>query len=94
MELAQKQINSIDINITYANELEPVNFENADWECNIIVSFFKDPNYKNKTRDINLHAMMARRVEEYRRNLSEDERKRKMLDNIVNVNNLNLVKSN
>ena len=38
--------------------------------------------------------MMARRVEEYRRNLSEDERKRKMLDNIVNVNNLNLVKSN
>ena len=24
----------------------------------------------------------------------EDERKRKMLDNIVNVNNLNLVKSN
>jgi hypothetical protein len=94
MELSQKQINSIDINITYANELEPVNFENADWECNIIISFFKDPSYKNKTRDINLHAMMARRVEEYRRNLSEDERKRKMLDNIVNVNNLNLVKSN
>ena len=38
--------------------------------------------------------MMARRVEEYRRDLSENERKRKILDNLVNVNNLNLVKSN
>jgi len=94
MELSQKQINSIDINITYADELEPVNFENADWECNVIISFYKDPRYKGKSRDINLHQMIARRVDDYRKSLSEDEKKRAMLDNLVNVNNLNLVKSN
>tara|TARA_R100001463_G_scaffold68244_2_gene121751 strand:- start:480 stop:1442 length:963 start_codon:yes stop_codon:yes gene_type:complete len=96
MELSQKQINSIDINITYQNELEPVNFENADWECNIIISFFLDPQFKKRREKphINLHEQMAQRVADYRHELSEDERKRAILDNIVNVNNLNLVKSN
>jgi len=34
-ELTQKQINSIDINITYQNETEAVNFEGCDWEINL-----------------------------------------------------------
>ena len=42
-ELAQKQINSIDILITYQDETNNVNFERADWEINLIISFFKAP---------------------------------------------------
>jgi hypothetical protein len=40
-ELAQKQINSIDVLITYQDELNNVNFERADWEINLLVSFHK-----------------------------------------------------
>ena len=42
-ELAQQQINSIDILITYQDETNNVNFERADWEINLIISFFKAP---------------------------------------------------
>ena len=40
-ELSQKQINSIDILITYQDESNMVNFERADWEINLIISFFR-----------------------------------------------------
>jgi hypothetical protein len=42
-ELIQKQINSIDVLITYQEESNGVNFENADWEINLMISFFKAP---------------------------------------------------
>ena len=42
-ELSQKQINSIDILITYQDESNMVNFERADWEINLIISFFRAP---------------------------------------------------
>jgi|TARA_R100000482_G_C5123079_1_gene147002 hypothetical protein len=49
-ELAQQQINSIDILITYQDETNNVNFERADWEINLIISFFKAPQSVIKTR--------------------------------------------
>lgn len=42
-ELSQKQINSIDVLITYQDETNNVNFERADWEINLIISFFRAP---------------------------------------------------
>ena len=42
-ELSQKQINSIDILITYQDETNNVNFERADWEINLLISFFRAP---------------------------------------------------
>jgi len=42
-ELAQKQINSIDVLITYQDQSNNVNFERADWEINLLISFFKAP---------------------------------------------------
>lgn len=49
-ELAQQQINSIDVLITYQDETNNVNFERADWEINLIISFFKAPQSVIKTR--------------------------------------------
>ena len=50
-ELSQKQINSIDINITYQEETEAVNFENADWEINLKITFFKSHHTHDKQRE-------------------------------------------
>ena len=78
-ELAQKQINSIDILITYQEETNGVNFENADWEINLKVSFFKAPKsiIEERRREHSLHAELRNRVKNYYdktyRNLQEQQ---------------------
>tara|TARA_R100001463_G_scaffold112793_2_gene167903 strand:+ start:1454 stop:2422 length:969 start_codon:yes stop_codon:yes gene_type:complete len=78
-ELAQKQINSIDILITYQEETNGVNFENADWEINLMVSFFKAPKsiIEERRREHSLHAELRNRVKNYYdktyRNLQEQQ---------------------
>ena len=66
-ELAQKQINSIDILITYQDETNNVNFERADWEINLIVSFHQAPvdiiNSRNK--EMGLREELYNRVNDY-----------------------------
>ena len=66
MELSQKQINSIDILITYQEQENAVNFERADWECNVIISFFEIPHHTERRKtDHNLSSMLERKVREY-----------------------------
>lgn len=66
-ELSQKQINSIDILITYQDETNNVNFERADWEINLIVSFHEAPldiiNTRNK--EMGLREELYNRVNDY-----------------------------
>ena len=66
-ELSQKQINSIDILITYQDETNNVNFERADWEINLIVSFHQAPvdiiNARNK--EMGLREELYNRVNDY-----------------------------
>ncbi len=66
-ELAQKQINSIDILITYQEETNGVNFENADWEINLMISFFKAPKsiIEERRKEHSLHAELRNRVKNY-----------------------------
>jgi len=78
-ELAQKQINSIDILITYQEETNGVNFENADWEINLMISFFKAPKsiIEERRKEHSLHAELRNRVKNYYdktyRNLQEQQ---------------------
>ena len=63
-ELAQKQINSIDILITYQDESNNVNFERCDWEVNLIISFFRAPQsiIRAREEDTNLQRRMLNTV--------------------------------
>ena len=75
-ELAQQQINSIDILITYQDETNNVNFERADWEINLIISFFKAPQSVIKTRRSD-EAGLRRMLNEVDTNLTKMETNKK-----------------
>jgi len=95
MELSQKQINSIDILITYQEQENAVNFERADWECNVIISFFEIPHHTERRKtDHNLSTMLERKVREYQQKQINDLDKKNKLMDFVNANNLNIVKQN
>ena len=82
-ELAQQQINSIDILITYQDETNNVNFERADWEINLLVSFFKAPEsvIKEREQDVEGTRRMLRQVET---NLTKNENNRKDTEELKN----------
>jgi len=86
-ELVQKQINSIDINITYQEETNPVNFERADWECNLIISFFRISKTEKRAREFShsLQQEMYNRIDQFNTNRIEakqrEEEIKKYLDN-------------
>jgi len=91
-ELVQKQINSISINITYQEETNPVNFERADWECNLIISFFKISQTEKKARKFShsLQKEMLNKIDDYHNNIVEqkqrDEKIKKYLeDKLKNI---------
>lgn len=75
-ELAQQQINSIDILITYQDETNNVNFERADWEINLIISFFKAPQSVIETRRSD-EAGLRRMLNEVDTNLTKIETNKK-----------------
>ena len=95
MELSQKQINSIDILITYQEQENGVNFERADFEINLIISFFQIPHHTERRKtDHNLSTMLERKVREYQqKQINNLDKKNKLMD-FVNANNLNIVKAN
>lgn len=75
-ELAQQQINSIDILITYQDETNNVNFERADWEINLIISFFKAPQSIIQSRRSD-EAGLRRMLNEVDTNLTKMETNKK-----------------
>ena len=91
-ELVQKQINSISINITYQEETNPVNFERADWECNLIISFFKISQTEKKARKFShsLQKEMLNKIDDYHSNIVEqkqrdEEIKKYLEDKLKNI---------
>jgi len=92
LELSQKQINSIDILITYQEETANVNFERCDWECNLIVSFHHKPDRKHQTAsyDPDLESILERRMEEFNKKEAFEAEKTAKLEDFINTNNLKI----
>jgi len=71
--LGQNSINSIDVNITYQDETEAVNFQRCDWEINLIISFYKIKEEKNIHHNT-LHSEIINKIENmYKRGIQEEE---------------------
>ena len=85
-ELSQKQINSIDINITYQNETEAVNFENADWEINLKITFFKSHHTHNQQREYHhtIEKELSAQIQERQSRLLRDHQDQIELNNFIN----------
>jgi len=85
-ELSQKQINSIDINITYQDETEAVNFENADFEINLKISFFKSHHTHNKQREYHhtIEKQLSAQIEQRQARLLQEHQEQTELNNFIN----------
>lgn len=87
-ELAQKQINSIDILITYQEDSNSVNFERADWEINLLVGFYKAPNNVINERRIShsIEQDMLNRVNHFYSTTEEKDKEAKELKSFFTEN--------
>ena len=85
-ELTQKQINSIDINITYQNETEAVNFEGCDWEINLKITFFKSHHTHDKQQEYHhtIEKELRRQVEKRQEQLLQEHHDQTQLNNFIN----------
>ena len=85
-ELSQKQINSIDINITYQDETEAVNFENADWEINLKITFFKSHHTHDKQREYHhtIEKQLSAQIEQRQARLLQEHQDQTQLNNFIN----------
>ena len=85
-ELTQKQINSIDVNITYQEETQPVKFENADWEVNLKIMFFKSHHTHDKQREYHhtLEKQLRRQVEQTQARLLREHKDQTELNEFIN----------
>lgn len=92
-ELTQKQINSIDVLITYQEETNGVNFENADWEINLMISFFKAPKSirEERKRELTIENELRNKVNDYYENLYKNIKDQEELNNYFE-NNLSQLK--
>jgi len=81
MELSQRTIGSIDINITFQDEALKVQFGRADWEVNLLVEYRLD-----NVRKYNEHTLMKsviNRMKHYEKKMIEDERHKRELNSIL-----------
>tara|TARA_R110001606_G_scaffold397187_1_gene572886 strand:+ start:113 stop:1090 length:978 start_codon:yes stop_codon:yes gene_type:complete len=92
-ELIQKQINSIDVLITYQEESNGVNFENADWEINLMISFFKAPKLirEERKKHQTIQLELQNKVDTYYKNLYQNIQDQEELNNYFQ-NNLSQLK--
>lgn len=82
MELTQRQINAIDINITYQNEEIDVDFNRADWEINLVVDFHIKP--KPKKKYITLHSDIINKYDAYKQKQADQL---KLIDELKTIKN-------
>lgn len=85
-ELSQKQINSIDINITYQEETEAVKFEGCDWEINLKITFFKSHHTHDTQREFHhsLEQQLRRQVEKTQSRIIQDHQDQTQLNEFIN----------
>lgn len=92
MELTQKQISAIDINITFQNEEYEVNFNNADWEVNLMIEYRLDDIKRLHTYNNTIHKSIQQQMRRYERKLITDQEHYDELKEIVQKSNKNLGK--
>ena len=88
-ELTQKQINYIDVKITFQDELENVNFVNGDWEINLVVSFRKIPFSERQKHKHTLQKAILDKVSEFHKNIMDNQIKQNNLNDFFKKNMLN-----
>ena len=86
-ELSQKQINSIDINITYQDETEAVKFEGCDWEINLKITFFKahHTHIEQRNYEHSLQLDLQNKIEESQNKVIQDNQDQQELNNYINT---------
>ena len=85
-ELTQKQINYIDVNITFQNENEIVDFLRGDWEINLIITFRKIPYTERLEHNYSLNREIMSRVNSYQKTIMENTNRQKELNEFFKNN--------
>ena len=85
-ELTQKQINYIDINITFQQESEVVDFLRGDWEVNLVITFRKIPYTERLTHKHNLQKAILEKVNSYHQTIMENNNKQNKLNDFIKKN--------
>jgi hypothetical protein len=82
MELAQKVITAIDINITFQDETQRVHFGKGDWEVNLLIEYRQD--LTKTPNPLSIHSGIMRRMEHYVKKSMEKEKHNEELKTIIN----------
>ena len=90
-ELTQKQINYIDINITFQNENEVVDFLRGDWECNLVVSFRKIPYSERLKKNHSINKEIIDRVGQFQQTVLDNAKRQEEINNFFKKNILDKV---
>jgi len=90
-ELTQKQINYIDINITFQNEEEVVDFLRGDWECNLVVSFRKIPYSERLKKNHSINKEIIDRVGQFQQTVLDNAKRQEEINNFFKKNILDKV---
>jgi len=90
-ELTQKQINYVDINITFQNEEEVVDFLRGDWECNLVVSFRKIPYSERLKKNHSINKEIIDRVGQFQQSVLDNSKRQEEINNFFKKNILDKV---
>ena len=85
----KKQINYIDVKITFQDELENVNFVNGDWEINLVVSFRKIPFSERQKHKHTLQKALLDKVSQFNQTIMDNNIKQNNLNQFFKKNMLN-----
>ena len=85
-ELTQKQINYIDVNITFQNEQESVDFMRGDWEINLVVTFRKIPFTEREKHKYTLQKAIIDKVSSYHQTVMDNNEKQNKLNDFIKKN--------
>ncbi len=85
-ELTQKQINYIDVKITFQNEEENVDFLRGDWEINLIISFRKIPFSERQQHKHTLHKAILDKVSSYQQTIMKNNQIQNELNEFIKKN--------
>ena len=85
MELTQNTISNIKIFITFQNETQIVNFNNGDWEINIVISYYRKFNRHKHHRENNMtiHKQLIDMYNNYNDKLKQQEKEHNELKTIL-----------
>lgn len=90
-ELTQKQINYIDIKITFQDEFEVVDFLRGDWECNLVVSFRKIPYSERLKKNHTINKEIIDRVGQFQQTVLDNAKRQEEINNFFKKNILDKV---